>query len=146
MFRASPVCAYIYPSDESFNLLETTFNINIKDDHIYLKSLKDRLPLLYDLLMAFSLESCLPVEFKPLIFKLIEKAEEPFRNGPIMDNCHQLNEMPMFFSRVCHWYAREAVTKWTTKSMKTIARKIIYHTRSLLLAYLLLLYSWYLIK
>ena len=104
MSRPSPVCAYIYPSDESFNLLETIFNINIKDDPIHLKSLKDRLPLIYDLLMAFSLESCLPVEFKPLIFKLIEKAQEPFRNGPIMDNCHQLNEMPM--SRVCHWYAR----------------------------------------
>ena len=97
MSRPSPVCAYIYPSDESFNLLETIFNINIKDDPIYLKSLKDRLPLIYDLLMAFSLESCLPVEFKPLIFKLIEKAQEPFRNGPIMDNCHQLNEMPMSF-------------------------------------------------
>ena len=55
--RPSPVCVYIYPSDESFNLLETIFNINIKDDPIYLKSLKDRLPLICDLLMAFSLES-----------------------------------------------------------------------------------------
>ena len=86
--RPSPVC-YIYPSDESFNLLETIFNINIKDDPIYLKSLKDRLPLIYELLMAFSLESCLTVEFKSLIFKLIEKAQEPFRNGPVMDNYHQ---------------------------------------------------------
>ena len=95
--RPSPVCAYIYPSDESFNLLETIFNINIKGDPIYLKSLKDRLPLIYDLLMAFSLESCLPVEFKPLIFKLIEKAQEPFRSGPVIDNDHQLNVVPMSF-------------------------------------------------
>ena len=95
--RPSLVCSYIYPSDESFNLLETIFNINIKDDPIYLKSLKDRLPLIYDLLIPFSLESCLTVEFKSLIFKLIEKAQEPFRNGPVMDNYHQLNEIPMSF-------------------------------------------------
>ena len=100
--RSSPICAYIYPSDESFNLLETIFDINIKDDPIYLKSLKDRLPLIYDLLMAFLLESCLPVEFNPLIFKLIEKAQELFRNGPVMDNDHQLHEVPMSFFRVCH--------------------------------------------
>ena len=109
--RPSLVCSYIYPSDESFNLLETIFNINIKDDPIYLKSLKDRLPLIYELLMAFSLESCLTVEFKSLIFKLIEKAQEPFRNGPVMDNYHQLNEISMSFFLSCHWYAREAVTK-----------------------------------
>ena len=84
-------------SDESFKLLETLFNINIKDVPIYLKSLKDRFPLIYDLLMAFSLESCFPAEFKPLIFKLIEKAQESFRNGPVMDNDHQLNEVPMSF-------------------------------------------------
>ena len=95
--RPSTVCAYIYTSDESFKLLETLFNINIKDVPIYLKSLKDRFPLIYDLLMAFSLESCFPAEFKPLIFKLIEKAQESFRNGPVMDNDHQLNEVPMSF-------------------------------------------------
>ena len=47
--------------------------------------------------MAFSLESCLLIEFKPLIFKLIEKAQGPFRNGPVMDNYHQLNEVQMSF-------------------------------------------------
>ena len=77
--RPLPVCTYVYPSDESFNLLETIFNISIKDDPIYVKSLKDRLSLIYDLLMAFSLESCLPVEFKLLTFKVIEKAQEPLR-------------------------------------------------------------------
>ena len=77
--RPLPICTYIYPSDESFNLLETIFNISIKDDPIYVKSLKDRFPLIYDLLIRLSLESCLPVEFKRLIFKLIEKAQTPFR-------------------------------------------------------------------
>ena len=95
--RPSPACAYIYPSNESFNLLGNTFNTNIKDDSIYLKSLKDRLSLIYDLLMTFSLESCLLIEFKPVIFKLIEKAQEPFRNDPVMDNYHQLNEVQMSF-------------------------------------------------
>ena len=52
---------------------------------------------MYDLLMAFSLGSCLPVECKPSIFKLIDKAQEPFKNGPVMDKYHQLNEMPMTF-------------------------------------------------
>ena len=99
--RLSAVCAYIYPSDESFNLLETIFNINIKDGLIYLKLLKDRLPLVYDLLMAFLLESRHPIEFKPLIFKLVEKAQDPFRNGPVIDNYHQLNRVPMsFFPRL----------------------------------------------
>ena len=96
--RPLPVCGYICPSDRSFNLLEIILNINIKDNLIYLKSLKDRLPLNYSLLMAFSLESCFPVEFKSIIFKLIEKVQEPFRNSPVMDNNHQFNEVPVFFS------------------------------------------------
>ena len=114
--RPSPVCVHIYPSDKSFNLLETIFNINIKDDPIYLKSLKDRLPLIYDTLMAFSLESCLPVEFKPLIFKLIEKAQEPFRNGPEMDNYHQLNEMPLVRTRGCYEMDNKKHENHCTKS------------------------------
>ena len=74
--------------------------------------------------MAFLLESRHPIEFKPLIFKLIEKAQDPFRNGPVIDNYHQLNEVPMsFFSRLplirtrgCYEMEKKKTENYSTKN------------------------------
>ena len=74
--------------------------------------------------MAFLLESCHPIEFKPLIFKLIEKAQDLFRNGPVIDNYHQLNEVPMSFfpssplirTRGCYEMETKKIENYCTKN------------------------------
>ena len=76
--RASPVCSYVFPSEEVYTMVDKLFTEGIKHDIAFTKKLSEKAPIIHQLLIAFQVESRLPLAFKQLLGKLIAKSKTPF--------------------------------------------------------------------
>ena len=76
--KASPVCSYLPPTEECFSLVELLFKSGIKLNSSSMRSIYNKTPIFYNLLMAMGELTSLPLQWKPLIYKLIELSRKPF--------------------------------------------------------------------
>ena len=102
--QPSPVCSYLPPSDENFDLISQSFVREVKSDSVTMLALSRKLPVFYQLLNGLKLEERLPSEFKGVIFKLVELSKEPFK-------CSVGNHKPEKDSLVSHFPSLPLVRK-----------------------------------
>ena len=81
----SPVCSYLYPSEEVLDLVMELFETNIKSDVKKMKEFQEKIPLFFNLLVCFSIETSLPDEWKGLIILLTDIARKPFINAELVN-------------------------------------------------------------
>ncbi len=75
---ASPVCSYLFPSEENIGLVKSLCKDPITNDFRALRTLQNELPIFYGLLTAVKGYKVLPPCFQALIEKLCNCAEAPF--------------------------------------------------------------------
>ena len=78
--RPSPVCSYVLPSEDVYNLIDKILTPGIKEDVIFMKELSEKAPVIFRLLSAFQIETSMPYAFKQLFGKLIFLSRKPFQN------------------------------------------------------------------
>ncbi|XP_066929541.1 uncharacterized protein [Clytia hemisphaerica] len=77
LYSSSPVCSYIFPSEEVAYLMADLFDPSIKSSVTKMRKLQQHCPLFFNLLKEFN-GPCLPDEWKELVDSLITLAHVPF--------------------------------------------------------------------
>ena len=75
--QPSPVCSYLFPSEECLELADKLYTVNVKMHVETYKEIYEKLPVFFHLLNSL-FESSLPLVWKPLIRYLILKSQKPF--------------------------------------------------------------------
>ena len=87
--KPSPVCSYLYPSEECFSLLEKLFIVGVKSQVSTMRDLHNKLPIFFDLLTSMEDQSSLPFDWKPVAYKLMQLAGQPFTGPKLIEESAQ---------------------------------------------------------
>lgn len=77
---SSPVCSYLFPSNECLDLMSKLFDRNCAMDAHLMKDLQEKLPIFFKALTSL-LCKCFPEEFRVMLSTLTRISQEPYHGA-----------------------------------------------------------------